>query len=130
VRFRASRRIIGEGCQPIARRLRTTCDLCTAIDICYREVDRRTIRDDISVLIEHAGIDRVVFVLVEHEKSGKNRLHWDFAPHTSDDRDAEINRLVDLTAAHLDTQLHRGPVQAKTVLALDACGPRTSPWRG
>ncbi|MFV2143467.1 VOC family protein [Isoptericola sp. G70] len=44
----------------------------------------------------------MVFLRVEHEKSGKNRLHWDFAPHTSDDRDAEIERLVGLGAAVID----------------------------
>ncbi|PUB24286.1 hypothetical protein C8K30_10932 [Promicromonospora sp. AC04] len=44
----------------------------------------------------------MVFVPVEHEKSGKNRLHWDFAPHTSDDRDAEIARLVELGAKVID----------------------------
>ncbi|HBJ35460.1 MAG TPA: RNA-binding protein [Planctomycetaceae bacterium] len=36
-------------------------------------------------------------------------------------------RLVDIAAAHLDEQLHRGPLEAKTVLAIDAVGPRTSP---
>lgn len=35
--------------------------------------------------------------------------------------------LVDLTARHLDAQLHRGPLEAKTILAIDAVGPRTSP---
>ena len=44
----------------------------------------------------------MVFVPVEHEKAGKNRLHWDFAPHTSDDRDAEIARLVELGATVID----------------------------
>lgn len=44
----------------------------------------------------------MVFVPVDHEKSGKNRLHWDFAPHTSDDRDAEIDRLLDLGATPVD----------------------------
>lgn len=44
----------------------------------------------------------MVFVPVEHEKTGKNRLHWDFAPHTSDDRDAEIARLVELGATVID----------------------------
>ncbi|MEO9247578.1 VOC family protein [Citricoccus nitrophenolicus] len=44
----------------------------------------------------------MVFVPVEHGKSGKNRLHWDFAPHSSDDRDAEIQRLVDLGARIID----------------------------
>jgi hypothetical protein len=44
----------------------------------------------------------MVFVPVDHQKASKNRLHWDFAPHTSDDRDAEIARLVDLGATVLD----------------------------
>lgn len=44
----------------------------------------------------------MVFVPVDHQKSGKNRLHWDFAPHTSDDRDAEIDRLVGLGATIID----------------------------
>ncbi|REE03895.1 VOC family protein [Citricoccus muralis] len=44
----------------------------------------------------------MVFVPVEHQKSGKNRLHWDFAPHTSDDREAEIHRLVTLGATLID----------------------------
>lgn len=35
--------------------------------------------------------------------------------------------LVDLTSRHLDAQLHRGPLEAKTILAIDAVGPRTSP---
>ena len=43
----------------------------------------------------------MVFVPVDHEKSGKNRLHWDFAPHTSDDRDEHHARwhLVEVQAA-------------------------------
>lgn len=44
----------------------------------------------------------MVFVPVDHEKTTKNRLHWDFAPHTSDDRDAEIARLVGLGATVVD----------------------------
>lgn len=44
----------------------------------------------------------MMFVPVSHEKAGKNRLHWDFAPHSSDDRDAEINRLVELGATIID----------------------------
>ena len=38
-----------------------------------------------------------------------------------------IADLVELTARHLDTQLHRGSLEAKTILAIDAVGPRTSP---
>lgn len=44
----------------------------------------------------------LVFVPVEHAKEGKNRLHLDFAPHTSQDRDAEIERLVGLGAIRTD----------------------------
>lgn len=44
----------------------------------------------------------MVFVPVERPKSGKNRLHWDFAPHTGDDREAEIRRLVELGATIID----------------------------
>ena len=36
----------------------------------------------------------LVFVPVPERKSVKNRLHIDLAPHTSDDRDAEIDRLL------------------------------------
>lgn len=57
----------------------------------------------------------MVLVPVTHEKMGKNRLHWDFAPHTSDDRDAEIARLVELGATVIDVGQ---PEQASwTVLA-------------
>lgn len=44
----------------------------------------------------------MVFVPVEHQKQTKNRLHWDFAPHSSDDRDAEIDRLVRLGATVIE----------------------------
>ena len=43
-----------------------------------------------------------VFVPVRHRKSGRNRLHRDFAPRTSDERDAEIARLVELGATVVD----------------------------
>lgn len=42
------------------------------------------------------------FVKVDHEKSTKNRIHMDFAPHTSVDRDAEIERLISLGATRVD----------------------------
>ncbi len=32
----------------------------------------------------------------------KNRLHIDLAPHTSDDRDAEIARLIERGASRVD----------------------------
>ena len=44
----------------------------------------------------------LVFVPVEHDKHGKNRLHMDLAPHVSDDRDAEIARLLALGATRVD----------------------------
>lgn len=44
----------------------------------------------------------LVFVRVEHEKTTKNRLHIDLAPHTSDDRDAELARLEALGATRID----------------------------
>ncbi|WP_350277394.1 VOC family protein [Kribbella sp. HUAS MG21] len=44
----------------------------------------------------------MVFVKVPEEKTLKNRLHLDFAPHLSQDRDAEIARLESLGARRAD----------------------------
>jgi len=44
----------------------------------------------------------LVFVPVPEGKQVKNRLHLDLAPHSSQDRDAEIQRLLDLGATQLD----------------------------
>lgn len=44
----------------------------------------------------------LVFVPVPEEKTIKNRLHIDLAPHTTDDRDAEIERLLELGATRVD----------------------------
>jgi hypothetical protein len=44
----------------------------------------------------------MVFVPVPEGKSVKNRLHIDLAPHTSQDRDAEIARLERLGARRVD----------------------------
>jgi hypothetical protein len=44
----------------------------------------------------------LVFVSVPEGKSVKNRLHLDLAPHTSQDRDAEIARLEQLGATRVD----------------------------
>ena len=57
----------------------------------------------------------LVFVPVEHHKEGQNRLHLDFAPHTSQDRDAEIERLIDLGATRVD--VGQGPEVTWDVLA-------------
>lgn len=44
----------------------------------------------------------MVFVAVPEGRTVKNRLHIDLAPHTSQDRDAEIRRLLDLGATLAD----------------------------
>lgn len=44
----------------------------------------------------------MVFVPVPEGKTVKNRLHLDLAPHTSQDRDAEITRLESLGARRAD----------------------------
>ena len=44
----------------------------------------------------------LVFVRVPGEKVVKNRLHLELAPHVTDDRDAEIARLVAAGARHVD----------------------------
>jgi hypothetical protein len=57
-------------------------------------------------LIEQTPWERVgpgmVFVPVSEGKSIKNRLHIDLAPHISQDRDAEIERLERLGARRTD----------------------------
>jgi hypothetical protein len=63
---------------------------------------------------EQAG-PGLVFVRVPEQKSIKNRLHLDLAPHTSDDRDAEIARLKEMGATEVD--LGQGPDVTWTVLA-------------
>lgn len=44
----------------------------------------------------------LVFVPVPEGKQVKNRLHLDLAPHSSQDREAEIARLLDLGASRVD----------------------------
>jgi hypothetical protein len=41
----------------------------------------------------------LLFVKVDDAKRGKNRLHLDLSP---DDRDAEVERLVNMGARHVD----------------------------
>lgn len=57
----------------------------------------------------------IVFVPAGESKQVKNRLHIDLAPHTSDDRDAEIARLVERGATHAD--VGQGDDVTWTVLA-------------
>lgn len=44
----------------------------------------------------------LTFVSVPDDKTTKNRVHLDLAPHTSDDRAAEIARLLGIGATHVD----------------------------
>lgn len=44
----------------------------------------------------------MVFVRVPEDKTVKNRLHIDLAPHTSQDRDAEIETLLARGATRVD----------------------------
>jgi hypothetical protein len=57
----------------------------------------------------------LIFVRVPEGKAAKNRLHLDLAPHTSDDRDAEIARLKAMGATEVD--VGQGPDVRWTVLA-------------
>lgn len=52
----------------------------------------------------------MVFVPVSEHKTVQNRLHIDLAPHTSQDRAAEIERLIQLGATHADV----GQTQAES----------------
>ncbi|MGV1007583.1 MAG: VOC family protein [Dermatophilaceae bacterium] len=52
----------------------------------------------------------LVFVPVPEGKTVKNRLHLDLAPHSSQDRDAEIQRLLDLGARRADVGQDRDEV--------------------
>ena len=44
----------------------------------------------------------IVFVRVPEAKTTKNRLHLDLAPHTAQDRDAELARLLERGATRVD----------------------------
>ena len=57
----------------------------------------------------------MVFVPVPEGKQVKNRLHIDLAPHTSQDRDTEIQRLLDLGATRVE--VGQGEDVTWTVLA-------------
>ena len=50
----------------------------------------------------HEQRQGLVFVTVPEGKTVKNRLHIDLAPHTSDDRDAEIARLLSMGATRVN----------------------------
>ena len=72
-------------------------------------------QDEVAVVPRHASTDPVtsgeewqrqpqglVFVPVPEDKQVKNRLHLDLAPHTSQDRDAEIEGLIQRGATRVD----------------------------
>jgi hypothetical protein len=82
---------------------------------------------EVAIVPKHASLDPVgeqnwhrepqglVFVPVPEGKTVKNRLHLDLAPHTSQDRDAEIERLLSLGAKRID--VGQGTDVTWTVLA-------------
>ena len=53
-----------------------------------------------------AARQAMVFVPVPEAKTLKNRLHLDLAPHTSQDRDAEIAALLARGASRVDVGQH------------------------
>ena len=59
-----------------------------------------------SDIADRATFDRVAtgicFVSVPEPKTVKNRLHLDFAPHDTEDRDAIIRRFLDAGARRVD----------------------------
>ena len=60
----------------------------------------------------------IVFVPVSERKAVKNRLHIDVAPHTSDDRDAEVAGLLARGATEVDVGQSSDPAETTwTVLA-------------
>jgi Glyoxalase-like domain len=83
--------------------------------------------DEVVIVPAHVTEDRIrsmpwaevgpglVFVPVPEHKTLKNRLHIDLAPHTSDDRDAEIARLLSRGATLVD--IGQSPDASWTVLA-------------
>ena len=80
---------------------------------------RRTYGDEQEVVLEppagspEDGVSPdILFLKVEHEKAGKNRLHLDLRPK---DRDAEVARLEGLGARRVD--IGQGPDVTWVVLA-------------
>jgi hypothetical protein len=83
--------------------------------------------DEVVLVPQHATLELIratpweqvppglVFVPVAEGKTVKNRLHLDLAPHTTDDRDAEIERLVAAGATRAD--VGQDPSVSWTVLA-------------
>jgi len=55
--------------------------------------------DEVVISADGDGHPAIVFVTVAEAKQAKNRLHIDLDP---DDRDAEVERLVNMGARHVD----------------------------
>ena len=72
-------------------------------------------REMVETLPFHRVPPGLCFVRVDDTKTVKNRLHLDLAHHTSDDRDAEIERLLRLGATRVD--VGQGPDVSWDVLA-------------
>ena len=86
-------------------------------------------------LVESMPWDRVppglVFVPVADGSRVKNRLHIDLAPHTSDDRDAEIARLLAMGATtsrrRPGTPTRPGTCSPTPRATSSACCPHATP---
>src|SRR5262245_14302438 len=63
----------------------------------YRVVDNDP--DEVEIAPSSDGHPSLIFIRVDEQKHGKNRLHLDLNP---DDRDAEVERLVNMGARHVD----------------------------
>ena len=68
--------------------------------------------DEVEIRRDRDHLPSLIFVPVPEPKSGKNRLHIDLRP---DDQDAEVERLVDMGARHVD--VGQTPEVAWVVLA-------------
>ena len=71
-----------------------------------------------------AVAERLAAIISTHEAAIREATESQWWAELQEIATAE---LVDLSARHLDAQLHRGGLEAKTVMAIDAVGPRTSP---
>jgi predicted enzyme related to lactoylglutathione lyase len=63
----------------------------------YQIADEDT--DGVEIRPAGDGVPGITFIQVAEAKKGKNRLHLDLRP---DDQDAEVERLVDMGARHVD----------------------------
>ncbi|GGM15655.1 MULTISPECIES: VOC family protein [Micromonospora] len=76
----------------------------------YRIVDERP--DAVEIRQSADRLPGIVFVAVADDKQARNRLHLDLRPS---DQEAEVERLVDMGARHVD--VGRGERTGQTMLA-------------